>query len=497
MSFGIGWIFGFLVRWGVHHYYIDPLGHCVAPEVYEYSMAKSGYAAAAVNVTRIEEFYEFFRRDDTHQAGSRQSEMFAKHVRNTWNKSWSLDAVSFETTKVTLPISTHSGELIVRNSSTDETVKKVALNGSNSGEVAYSGNGIAKGKLAFGLRTNLNGSVALFGVPDNSRDSAGSIVLLAQLAGAAGVILYPAENSSAAKDLVVKFCPGDPHSPYSPSPESAVLPKIPVISVSREIATELIGLDEDSANVEFAVNVSERPNAVLRSVLGTIRGRYEPTRYVIVGAHHDTWAGGGAKRAGLSHAALMELVRVFAMMKSKGMQPGRSIVFASWDGEQLGGLGSTSWYGENSDMIVKEAIILGELTKFLCRMHEHSKELSSRAVAYVNIDDLFGISASPMVRGAIESAAVSVPLKGNDLDSGKEPRETLLTVWSDGKNELDMESTTLAFQARIPSCCCIIISSFHLAMHLSPTLSIVKEVGNQAIFYFFRPCLAFHRSKSG
>ena len=103
-------------------------------------------------------------------------------------------------------------------------------------------------------------------------------------------------------------------------------------------------------------------------------------------------------------------------------------------------------------MTVKEAIILGELTKILCRMHEHSKELSSRAVAYVNIDDLFGISASPMVRGAIESTAVSVPLKGNDLDSGKEPRETLLTVWSDGKNELDMESTTLAFQARIPSC---------------------------------------------
>lgn len=347
VSFGIGWIFGFLVRWGVHHYYIDPLGHCTAPKVYEYNSAKSGYAAAAVNVTRIEEFYEFFARDDTHEAGSEQSERFAEHVFNMWNISWGLDAVSFETTKVTLPISSHSGELVVRDSRTNETTKKVALNGSNSGEVAYSGNGIAEGKLAYGqdLGKSLNGSVALIGLPSISRDHAGSIVLVAQLAGAVGVILYPAgSSSSSAENLVVKFCPGDPHSPYNPSPESAVLPKIPVISVSREVGTELLSLDKDSTTVEFAVNVSERPNAVLRSVLGTIRGRYEPTRYVIVGAHHDTWAGGGAKRAGMAHAALMELVRVFAMMKSKGLPPGRSIVFASWDGEQLGGLGSTSWY---------------------------------------------------------------------------------------------------------------------------------------------------------
>ena len=80
---------------------------------------------------------------------------------------------------------------------------------------------------------------------------------------------------------------------------------------------------------------------------------------------------------------------------------------------------------------------------FFYRMHEHSKELSSRAVAYVSIDDLFGISASPMVKGAIELAAVGVP-----LDNSREPRDTLLDVWSDGKRELDMASTTLAFQAR-------------------------------------------------
>ena len=93
-------------------------------------------------------------------------------------------------------------------------------------------------------------------------------------------------------------------------------------------------------------------------------------------------------------------------------------------------------------------------------MHEHSKELSSRAVAYVSIDDLFGISASPMVKGAIESAAASVPLARKNLDSGTEPRDTLLTVWSDEKSELDMVSSALAFQARIPSCPCALPLAF-------------------------------------
>ena len=44
------------------------------PKVYEYSRAKSGYAATAVNASRIEEFLEFFNSYDTHEWGSEHSE---------------------------------------------------------------------------------------------------------------------------------------------------------------------------------------------------------------------------------------------------------------------------------------------------------------------------------------------------------------------------------------------------------------------------------------
>ena len=93
-------------------------------------------------------------------------------------------------------------------------------------------------------------------------------------------------------------------------------------------------------------------------------GRYEPTRYVVIGSHHDTFHK-GASRPGVGHSVFMELVRTFSTIYNyHSWKPGRSLMFASWDGEELGGLGSTSW------------------------LYRHSKELTSRAIAYINLDYL-------------------------------------------------------------------------------------------------------------
>ena len=101
---------------------------------------------------------------------------------------------------------------------------------------------------------------------------------------------------------------------------------------------------------------------------------------MIIGSHHDAFHE-GASRPGVGHAVYMEIVRVLGTLYKNDMwMPGRSILFASWDGEELGGLGSTSW------------------------LYRHSKELASRAVAYINLDyllqgfdDLF-IYSSPLMR---------------------------------------------------------------------------------------------------
>ncbi|CAN7947063.1 unnamed protein product, partial [Ixodes pacificus] len=81
-------------------------------------------------------------------------------------------------------------------------------------------------------------------------------------------------------------------------------------------------------------------------------------------------------------AALMELVRLFGLLKKKGWTPGRTLVFASWDAEEFGMVGSTEW------------------------VQAHEKELLHRTVAYINLDQAVSgnnslyVMASPLLRQA-------------------------------------------------------------------------------------------------
>ncbi|XP_007439861.1 N-acetylated-alpha-linked acidic dipeptidase 2-like, partial [Python bivittatus] len=84
-------------------------------------------------------------------------------------------------------------------------------------------------------------------------------------------------------------------------------------------------------------------------------------RYVIFGGHRDSWVFGGIDPT-TGAAVLQEVARSFGKMMEKGWRPRRTIIFASWDAEEFGLLGSTEWAEENS------------------------KILQTRAVAYINTD---------------------------------------------------------------------------------------------------------------
>ena len=51
--------------------------------------------------------------------------------------------------------------------------------------------------------------------------------------------------------------------------------------------------------------------------------RYEPTRYVIIASHHDSWHKGAA-RPGIGHAVLMELVRTLGYEARHNWKPGKA-----------------------------------------------------------------------------------------------------------------------------------------------------------------------------
>jgi N-acetylated-alpha-linked acidic dipeptidase len=99
----------------------------------------------------------------------------------------------------------------------------------------------------------------------------------------------------------------------------------------------------------------------LYNVLARIEGAVFPDEWVIHGNHHDAWVN-GAEDPTSGNVALMETARAFGELLKQGFKPKRTLVFASWDGEEWGLLGSTEW------------------------AEKHAAELRQKAVAYLNTD---------------------------------------------------------------------------------------------------------------
>ncbi|KAJ8256757.1 hypothetical protein COCON_G00189090 [Conger conger] len=91
------------------------------------------------------------------------------------------------------------------------------------------------------------------------------------------------------------------------------------------------------------------------NVIGKIRGAVEPDRYVILGGHRDAWVFGGIDP--VSGAAVVhESVRSAGKLVNQGWRPRRTIIFASWDAEEFGLLGSTEWAEDNSKLLQERAV---------------------------------------------------------------------------------------------------------------------------------------------
>ncbi|EDO43722.1 predicted protein [Nematostella vectensis] len=116
----------------------------------------------------------------------------------------------------------------------------------------------------------------------------------------------------------------------------------------------------DNRTVTLTVNtVLQRK--VVTNVIGTIRGKQEPDKLVLLGNHRDAWTFGAADGSS-GTAALMETSRAMGEIIKKGWRPRRSIVFCSWGAEEPQLMGSAEW------------------------LEEFSKLLYSRSVAYLNVD---------------------------------------------------------------------------------------------------------------
>ena len=188
------------------------------------------------------------------------------------------------------------------------------------------------------------------------------------------------------------------------------------------------------ANEGVSYNIGPSPPDVLLSlaneqdyvtnpiwdVIGIINGTI-PDEVIILGNHRDAWIAGGAGDPNSGSAALNEVVRSFGVALQQGWKPLRTIVFASWDGEEYGLIGSTEW------------------------VEEYLPWLSNSAVAYLNLDvgttgKRFQARAAPLLNKAIHSATSLVPSPNQTI-----PGQTIHDLWEGHISTLGSGSDYTAF----------------------------------------------------
>uniref|UniRef100_A0A8C7X7I3 N-acetylated alpha-linked acidic dipeptidase like 2 n=1 Tax=Oryzias sinensis TaxID=183150 RepID=A0A8C7X7I3_9TELE len=85
------------------------------------------------------------------------------------------------------------------------------------------------------------------------------------------------------------------------------------------------------------------------NVVGYLRGKKNPDRYVLVGSRHDIQGGG-------SSAIVNQLIAALTEQTKKGWDPDRTTVFCSWGGSAMGNIGSYEWGKDNSVVLQSSAV---------------------------------------------------------------------------------------------------------------------------------------------
>jgi N-acetylated-alpha-linked acidic dipeptidase len=188
--------------------------------------------------------------------------------------------------------------------------------------------------------------------------------------------------------------------------EAVTLLKIPVLPISYGDAVPLlrnlkgvvapegwrgalpityhVGPGPAKVHLKLAFDWQVRP---LYNVIARIPGAESPDEWIIEGNHHDAWVNGASDPTS-GNVALMETARGLAELLKSGWKPKRTIVLASWDGEEWGLMGSTEW------------------------AEKHQEELRRKAVAYINSDSTgkgwLGMSGSHSLQAFVNEVARDV-----------------------------------------------------------------------------------------
>lgn len=228
--------------------------------------------------------------------------------------------------------------------------------------------------------------------------------LLAQMHGAVGCLVYsdpaedgystdspypeggarPANGLQRGSVMDMPLYPGDPRDPgtgvkWTRETSPAIL-KIPALPISYGDAEVLLRdlsgrvapeswrgrlpityrVGPSRNEVHLAVK-SEWSTKTIRDVIAVIKGTSAPEQWILRGNHFDGWVFGASDPLS-GQVTLLEEAKIIGQLVKRGFRPARTIVYASWDAEEPGLIGSTEW------------------------AQAHAAELKAKALLYINSD---------------------------------------------------------------------------------------------------------------
>jgi N-acetylated-alpha-linked acidic dipeptidase len=243
----------------------------------------------------------------------------------------------------------------------------------------------------------------------------------------------PPEGVQRGSVMNMELYPGDPTTPgygsvpgakHLPIKDAATILRIPVLPISYADATPLLqALGGPLAPASWrgalpmAYHLGAGPTQVhlmvksdwslkpIYDVIAVLKGSTEGNQWVIRGNHHDGWVfGAWDPLAGT--VALMGEAKALGALHRQGWVPKRTIVYASWDGEEPMLLGSTEWAETHAGELRQKAVLyLNSDTNargFLSVGGSHSLQRMVNEVAAGVIDPETKVSVQQRERAMIE-----------------------------------------------------------------------------------------------
>lgn len=234
-----------------------------------------------------------------------------------------------------------------------------------------------------------------------------------------------------------------PEARRLPLAQAQGIPKIPVMPISYADAQPLLAAMAGPVapaswrgGLALTYHVGPGPAAVhmeidsdwslktIYDVIAKIPGAVNPDEWVVRANHRDAWAYGAWDPLS-GHVIMLAEAKAIGELLRTGWRPKRTLVYASWDGEEANLLGSTEW------------------------AETHADELQRKAVVYINTDDtgrgFLRAGGSHSLQHLVSEVAGAVPDPETGVSVEARERASLkVSGYGPGANERQRKDARMA-----------------------------------------------------